>query len=390
MLRLADGMNRIVGEGALQVLKESQQLEKAGKRILHFEIGQPDFPTPEHVKRAGIQAIEQNYTRYTQTTGIYELKEAIQEEIERSRGYRPELEQIAVLPGAKAGIYLSIVSTCNAMDEIIFPDPGFPTYNSLCQYIGARPIPIPLREENGFQMSPEDIESRISSKTKMIILNSPHNPTGSAMPKQDLARIAEIAEKHECYILSDEIYSKLVYDTSFFSATTYDEARERSILLDGFSKSHSMTGWRLGYLVGPKFLVDKLETLITNVFTCTSEFIQRAGIAALRGPTDDQTRMISAFKKRRDVIVKGLNQIPGFSCQMPQGAFYAWPNITATGFSSKNLAQDLLHNVGVSCLPGPDFGPGGEGYLRFSYATQIETIVEAVDLIKQAMTRIKP
>jgi aspartate/methionine/tyrosine aminotransferase len=236
-------------------------------------------------------------------------------------------------------------------------------------------------------MSSEDIESKISSRTKMIILNSPQNPTGSVMTSDELACIAEIAEKHHCFILSDEIYSKFIYDTEFFSATTYDGAGERSILLDGFSKSHSMTGWRLGYLIGPAFFVEKLETLMVNVFTCTSEFIQRAGIAALKGPQDDQIRMVKFFRQRRDVIVEGLNQISGFTCQRSKGAFYAWPNITGTGLSSKELARHLLREAGVSCLPGTAFGAGGEGYLRFSYATTIETITEAIDLMKQAMMR---
>jgi aspartate aminotransferase len=388
MLQLAEGMDRILGEGALQVLKEAQQLEQAGKRILHFEIGQPDFPTPDHIKTAGIQAIKDGFTRYTLTTGIPELKSAIQDEIEVTRSFRPDLEQIAILPGAKPGIYLSMISICNPKDEVIYPDPGFPTYGSLCQYIGAKPMPIQLKEENRFRMDPDDISNQISSKTKMIILNSPHNPTGSVMTKKELEQVAVIAEDNGCFILSDEIYSKLVYETEFFSATTPDETRERSILLDGFSKSHSMTGWRLGYLVGPKFFVEKLETLMVNAFTCTSEFIQKAGIAALKGPQDDQIRMLSVFQKRREAIVDGLNQVPGFACQKARGAFYAWPNITKTGMTSKQMARFLLHEAGVSCLPGTAFGAGGEGYLRFSYATSLEKIAEGMKSTKEAIMEI--
>jgi aspartate aminotransferase len=388
MLELAEGMDRILGEGALQVLKEAQQLELAGKRILHFEIGQPDFPTPDSIKRAGIKAIEDGFTRYTVTTGIPELKSAIQDEIDVTRSFRPGLEQIAILPGVKTGIYLSMISICNPKDEVIYPDPGFPTYHSLCQYIGAKPVPIRLKGENRFRMSPEDIAKAMSSKTKMIILNSPHNPTGSVMTKEELDQVAVIAEENDCFILSDEIYSKFVYDTEFFSATSHDKTRERSIMLDGFSKSHSMTGWRLGYLVGPKFFVEKLETLMVNAFTCTSEFIQKAGVAALKGPQDDQIRMRSVFRKRRNVIVDGLNQVPGFTCQKAQGAFYAWPNITETGMSSKEMAHYLLHEAAVSCLPGTAFGAGGEGYLRFSYATSMETITEAMKSIKEAITGI--
>jgi len=387
MVHLAEGMDRILGEGALQVLKEAHQLEQAGKRILHFEIGQPDFPTPDNIKKAGIQAIEDDFTRYTLTTGIPELKHAIQDEIESTRSFRPDLDQIAILPGAKTGIYLSMIGICNPKDEVIYPDPGFPTYHSLCQYIGAKPVPISLKEENRFRMSPEDIANRISSKTKMIILNSPQNPTGSVMTKEELEHVALIAEENDCFILSDEIYSKLVYDIEFFSASSHDGAKDRSILLDGFSKSYSMTGWRLGYLVGPRFFVEKLETLMVNTFTCTSEFIQKAGVAALKGPQDDLKKMLSVFRKRRDSIVDGLNQVPGFTCQKSQGAFYAWPNITKTGMSSRKMAHYLLNEAGISCLPGTAFGVGGEGYLRFSYATSMETIIEAMKSIQEAIMR---
>jgi len=385
MKSLADGMNRILSEGALTVLRKTKVLEKKGRSILHFEIGQPDFPTPEHVKKAGIQAIENDYTRYTVTEGIPELVEAIQNEIETTRGYTPDLEQIITLPGGKPGIYLSMISTVNSGDEIIFPDPGFPTYGSLCQYIGAKQVPIKLKEENQFRLDPLDIAANISAKTKLIILNSPQNPTGSVMTKPELEHVAEIAREHDCFILSDEIYSKLLYDVDFYSVTTPDQASERSLLLDGFSKSHSMTGWRLGYLVGPKTLINKIRTLVVNAFTCTSEFIQKAGIAALTGPMDSFELMMTAFRERRGVIVNGLNDVPGFTCQMPQGAFYAWPNITGTGLSSQDLAHYLLHEAGVACLPGTAFGLGGEGYLRFSYATSIDVISEAISLIKQAM-----
>lgn len=388
MPRLAEGTNRILGEGAMQALKDAQQLERQGRRILHFEIGQPDFPTPEHIKDAGIQAITDGFTKYTLTTGIPELKGAIQDEIQLSRGFTPELDRIVVLPGVKPGIYLSMAAICNPKDEVIYPDPGFPTYGSLCQYIGVKPIPIQLKEENGFQMDSGDIADRVSSKTKLIVLNSPHNPTGSVITKRGLEGIVKIAEEYDCFILSDEIYSKFVYDSDFLSPASYDKAEERTILLDGFSKSYSMTGWRLGYLIGPRFVVDKLETLVINAFTCTSEFIQRAGVAALKGPQGNQIEMVSVFRNRRDRIVEGLNRVPGFTCQIPQGAFYAWPNITKTRMSSKKMAQYLLHEAGVSCLPGTAFGAAGEGYLRFSYATSLETINEAMNSINEAVTKL--
>ena len=389
MKPLADGMNRILSEGALTVLREAKVLENKDRSILHFEIGQPDFPTPEHIKSAGIQGITDNYTRYTVTEGIPEFVQAIQKEVETTRGYTPELDQILSLPGGKPGIYLSMISTVNPCEEIIFPDPGFPTYGSLSQYIGAKSIPIKLKEENRFRLDPVDIAENISKNTKLIILNSPQNPTGSVMTKSELEHVAEIAREYDCFVLSDEIYSKIIYDADFHSVTSVDEASERSILLDGFSKSHSMTGWRLGYLVGPVALIQKISTLVVNAFTCTSEFIQRAGIAALTGPTDHHEVMMNAFRKHREVIVNGLNDIPSVTCQMPDGAFYAWPNISGTGLSSEELAHYLLHEAGIACLPGTAFGPGGEGYLRFSYATSSEIISEAIPLIRQAIERLE-
>ena len=389
MKPFADGMARIRNEDAMTVFREAQALEDKGKSILHFEIGQPDFPTPAHIKKAGIEAIENNHTRYTVTEGLPEFIKAVQAEIETTRGFTPDRQQILTLPGAKPGIYLSVISTVNPGDEIIFPDPGFSTYGSLCSFTGAIPKPVRLKEENLFRMNPTDIEAKISPKTKLIILNSPNNPTGGVMTKAELEHVAEIAEKHDCYILSDEIYSKLVYGVDFFSATIPDQARERSILLDGFSKSYSMTGWRLGYLIGPKPLIHKMTTLVVNALTCTSGFIQMAGIAALTGPQDGLMQMRKAFLERRDIIVKGLNEIPGFTCLLPEGAFYAWANITGTGLSSNELSQYLLHEAGVACLPGTSFGSGGEGYLRFSYATPIDIILEAITRIKQAIERME-
>ena len=389
MKPLADGMYKIQSEGALTVLREAKTLEAKGRTILHFEIGQPDFPTPDHVKQAGIQGIEDNYTRYTVTEGIPEFVQAIQREIEITRDFTPTLDQILALPGGKPGIYLTMISTVNPGEEIIFPDPGFPTYGSLGQYIGARSVPIRLKEENCFRLDPDDIAEKITERTKLIILNSPQNPTGSVMTKSELERIAAIASDYDCFILSDEIYSKLLYDTDFNSVTSFDAASERSILLDGFSKSHSMTGWRLGYIVGPTPLIQKIGTLVVNAFTCIPEFIQRAGIAALTGPTTHHEVMMNSFSKRRNLIVNGLNEIPGVSCQMPDGAFYAWPNITGTGMTSQELAHYLLHEAGIACLPGTAFGPGGEGYVRFSYATSIDTISEALPLIKEAIERLE-
>ncbi|MGY5859693.1 MAG: pyridoxal phosphate-dependent aminotransferase [Candidatus Thorarchaeota archaeon] len=385
MKPLAEGLDRILGEGAIAVMGEARRLEQSGKRILHFEIGQPDFPTPQHIKQAGIQAIEDGHTGYSVSGGIPELKEAVQNEIENTRGFRPSLDQILIMPGGKSGIYFTMIGICIPGDEVIFPDPGFPTYRSLSQYIGAKPVPIRLKEENEFRLSPEDVASQMTEKTKLVILNSPQNPTGSVMTKSELEEVAEIAEEYDCFLLSDEIYSKLLYDTEFHSATIRDESKERSILLDGFSKAYSMTGWRLGYIVGPESLIEKLVTLTVNAFSCTPEFVQRAGIAALTGSQDQLLQMTSTFLERRDAIVTGLNKIPGFSCKTPEGAFYAWPNINETGLSSQEMATKLLQEAGVACLPGTDFGRGGEGYLRFSYATSKDNIYEAMSTIKQLL-----
>ena len=387
MKPLAEGLNRILGEGAIAVMGEARRLEQSGKKILHFEIGQPDFPTPQHIKQAGIQAIEDGYTGYSVSGGIPEFKQVLQDEVENTRGFRPSQDQILVMPGGKAGIYFTMVGTCIPGDEVIFPDPGFPTYRSLCLYLDAKPIPIRLKEVNDFRMDPQDIAERINERTKLIILNSPQNPTGSVMTKDEIESVAKLAEANDIFILSDEIYSKILYDTEFHSATSADQAKQRSILLDGFSKAYAMTGWRLGYIVGPEPLIEKLVTLTVNAFSCTPEFVQRAGIAALTGSQDGLSEMTQTFRKRRDAIVKGLNTIPGFSCIAPPGAFYTWPNITETGLSSKDMATLLLQEAGVACLPGTDFGPVGEGYLRFSYASSLETISEAMDCIKKASTK---
>jgi aspartate/methionine/tyrosine aminotransferase len=386
MKPLAEGLNRILGEGAIAVMGEARRLERAGKRILHFEIGQPDFPTPQHIKQAGIQSLEDGHTGYTVSGGIPELKLVIQDEIEKTRGYRPSQNQILILPGGKPGIYFTMVGTINIGDEVVYPDPGFPTYGSLCNYLGAKPIPIRLKEENDFRLDPEDVEAGMSDKTKLIILNSPQNPTGSVMTRGEIEAVAELAKSNDCFILSDEIYSKILYDGGFHSVTSADQASDRSILLDGFSKAYSMTGWRLGYIVGPEPLIEKLVTLTVNAFSCTPEFVQRAGIVALTGSQNQLREMTKSFKKRRDVIVTGLNSIPGFSCKTPHGAFYAWPNIIETGKTSQEMASLLLQEAGVACLPGTAFGPGGEGYLRFSYASSLETISEAISCIKKVST----
>ncbi len=381
MKSIAPGMDRILGEGAFEYLAKAVAVEREGGKVLHFEIGQPDFPTPRHIKEAAFKAINENQTGYVAAGGIPELKEAIREEIRKTRGFTPGADQILVLPGAKPGIFFTMLALLEPGDEVLYPDPAFPTYGSLVKYLKAADGAIPVREANEFRLDPADIRKKISAKTKLIILNSPQNPTGSVMTKEELLETAELARKHGVYILSDEIYSKMLYDTAFYSPASLDEARESVIILDGFSKSYSMTGWRLGYLVGPAALIRKMETLMINALSCTTSFVQRAGIAALEGGQEDLREMMAAFRARRDAIVKGLNGVPGFSCLAPKGAFYAFPNIKKTGKTSREMADHLLYKAGVCCLPGSAFGPSGEGYLRFSYATSLETIDEAINRI---------
>lgn len=384
MKKMADGMYRILGEGAFEYFAKAQALDREGKKVLHFEIGQPDFPTPQHIKETAYQSIEENFTGYVSATGILDLKEVIQDEIENSRGFRPDIDQILILPGAKPGIFFPMMSLVNPGEDIIYPDPGFPTYGSVVKYLNAGDVPIALKEENEFRLNPDDIAEKITNKTKLIILNSPQNPTGSVMAKSEIDQIAELAEEKDIFVLSDEIYSKMLYDAKFHSVTVRDETKERTIILDGFSKSYAMTGWRLGYVIGPKPIIEKMGLLMINALSCTTSFVQKAGITALQGTQEPLKEMMKAFRERRDAIVKGLNEIPGFSCLTPQGAFYAFPSIKGTGMNSREMADHILNHAGVCCLPGSAFGPYGEGYLRFSYATSVENIKQAMEQIKES------
>ena len=376
------------GAGIFEVLSKAKALERSGKTILHFEIGQPDFPTPYHVKEAAKKAIDDNFTGYVAAAGILELRQAIQDEIEKTRGFRPSLNQILVLPGANPGINYAIRSVItHPTDEVIFSDPSFPTYRAVLNYLGCKQKPIPLKEENQFRLDPADIEENITDKTKLILINSPMNPTGSVMKKSEIEYVSELAERHNLIVLTDEIYSKMVYDQTFHSPAYLDAAKKRTIILDGFAKAYSMTGWRLGYAIGPESIIDRMGLLISTTISCVPPFTQKAGIEALTGPQTDLHNNMIAFRERRDAIVKGLNDLPGFSCLTPQGAFYAFPNITGTGMKSKQIADYLLTEAGVACLPGTIFGQNGEGYLRFSYATDVQTINKAIDQIKNVITK---
>jgi len=385
MPNLSKGANKIYGEAAFEVLAKAQELERQGKNILHFEIGEPDMETPDNIAQAGIKAIKDKKTRYVPSIGVLELRKAVQDEIEKTRGYRPDLQQIVITPGLKPGIFFSMLATVNQGDEVIYQDPGYPTYGSVTSFLNAKQIMVPLLEENEFRMNPDDIKERITNKTKLIIVNSPQNPTGSVMTKSEMDEIAEIAEENDVFVISDEIYSKMTYDTKHYTPTLRDQARERTILLDGFSKYYAMTGWRLGYIVAPVKIAERLQDFLVSAISCTASFTQYAGVEALTGDQSFIPMMMKRFKEKRDRIIRGLNSIKGFNCKKPKGAFYAFPNIMETGMTSQECADHLLYNAGVAVLPGTAFGPYGERYLRFSYATTLENIDSAIEKIKESL-----
>lgn len=383
MPRLSLGANRIYGEAAFEVLAKAQEMEKQGIEVLHFEIGEPDMETPDHICRAGIQAIRDHQTHYSPSMGIRELREAIMEEVQRTRGFTPKFEQVAVTPGLKPGIFFSMLAAIDPGDEVIIPDPGYPTYGSVTSMVGAVPVMVPLREENEFRMNPEDVRACITDRTKLIVLNSPQNPTGSVMNAGELEAIYAIAEEHDLYVISDEVYGKMTYDgVETASITTHDKALDHTILLDGFSKCYVMTGWRLGYVVTPVNMAQRLQDFLVSAVSCTASFTQWAGVAALEGDQTFIEEMMGRFDEKRKRIIKGLNEIPGFSCKMPKGAFYAFPNITGTGLTSQACTEKILDEAHIATVPGTAFGPSGEGYIRFSYATSLETIDTAMEKLR--------
>jgi len=388
MKALAFNLERLKGEGAFHILERAQALESAGREILHFEIGEPGpyFATNPLAVQAAKEALDRGFTTYVPPRGIPELREATVAHVTATRGYSPSLGQVIVTPGVKPGIFLTMLALVSPGDEVIYPDPGFPTYRSLIDYLRAVPVPMPLKEENSFRMLGEDVAARVTKRTKLLIINSPHNPTGSVIPEEELRTLARLAAERGFFLLSDEIYSDLIYDGKQFSPTALDGAQERSILLDGFSKSQAMTGWRLGYIVGPEWLMEKLELLVINSFSCTASFVQKAGAEVLLHDQGAYARkMLAQLRECRKMIVEGLNSIPGFRCRPPEGAFYVFPNIEGTGMTSEELVDHLLQEAGVATLPGTAFGPQGEGYIRLSYATDLETIEKAITRIREAL-----
>ncbi len=385
-MKLTERMSRIGVESAFEVLVRARELERQGRHVIHLEIGEPDFPTPRHIIEAAKQALDEGYTHYGPTQGLPELRESVARYVSRTRGIRVGPEHVSIVPGGKPIIFFPILALIEAGDEVIYPNPGFPIYESMIRFSGGVPVPIPLVEQRGFSFDLDTLRKSLSPKTKLIILNSPQNPTGGLIPPEDIHHIADLVRDCDLMVLSDEIYSRIYYGSEApLSIASLPGMLEKTIILDGFSKTYAMTGWRMGYGVMPTWLVDAVTKLMVNSSSCTATFTQRAGIAALEGTQEPSEQMVAEFRRRRDAFCAGLNQVPGFRCALPGGAFYAFANITGTGMKSKELADYLLYEAGVSCLSGAAFGEYGEGYIRFSYANSYENLMDAVERIKVAV-----
>jgi aspartate aminotransferase len=384
-IRLAERMGRLGTESAFEVLARARALEAAGQAIIHLEIGEPDFPTAGHIADAAVEALRAGQTHYVPAPGIPALREAVAAFLERTARMRVPPDRVVVTPGAKPIMFFTILALAGPGDEVLYPDPGFPMYESITSFAGAVPVPVPLRESNGFRIDVGELERLISPRTRLLIINSPHNPCGSALTAEDCAAIAELAQRHDLVVLSDEVYWAIRYGHKHASVLDFDGMADRTILLDGWSKTYAMTGWRLGFGIFPAPLAEPITRLAINSVSCTSAFSQYGAIAALDGPQDGVTDMVAEFRRRRDVTVGGLNAIDGISCVEPQGAFYAFPNITGTGLTAGELADRLLYKAGVAALPGTAFGPWGEGYLRLSYANSVANIEMALDAIESVL-----
>lgn len=386
-MKLASRMDRILIETAFEVLVKARALEAQGKSIVHLEIGEPDFETPPHVIAAAKTALDEGWTHYGPTQGYPDFREAIAAHVSQTRGIQAGPEHVCVVPGGKPILFFPMMALLEEGDEVIYPNPGFPIYESMIRFLGATPVPMPLVEDRGFSFDLDRFRDSLTDKTKMVILNSPQNPTGGVIPAEDIVAIADMVRERDLIVLSDEIYSRIYFDEKPMSIASLPGMQEKTIILDGFSKIYAMTGWRLGYGVMPTWLVDPVNKLMVNSNSCTASMVQRAGLAALTGPQDAPLAMVAEFKRRRDAFIAGLNTIPGFRCPVPQGAFYAFPNIAGTGRSSRQLADELLYEAGVACLNGGSFGEFGNGYVRFSYANSLENLMEAVDRMRRYLTR---
>ena len=387
-MQLADRMGRLGTESAFEVLARARALEATGRKVIHLEIGEPDFDTPQHIRDAAAEALASGQTHYVPAPGIPPLREAVAEFLERTGRMQATPDRVVVTPGAKPIMFYLIMALCQEGDEVLYPNPAFPMYESITDFAGATPVAIPLREENQFRIDPDELASLVTGRTKLLILNTPHNPCGSALTREDVERIAEIALAHDLIVLTDEVYWAIRYDGPHVSVLDVDGMADRTVLLDGWSKTFAMTGWRLGFGVFPPELVEPVTRLVINSVSCTSAFSQHAAIAALTGPWEPVQEMVAEFRRRRDVIVDGLNAISGITCVEPAGAFYVFPNVTGVGASSKEIEAHLLSEAGVACLSGTAFGAHGEGYLRFSYANSIQNIRDALESVEAAVPEL--
>ncbi|UCC63468.1 MAG: pyridoxal phosphate-dependent aminotransferase [Anaerolineae bacterium] len=387
-MKLAKRMSRLGTETAFEVLAKARALEAQGREVIHLEIGEPDFDTPANIIEAAIKALRDGHTHYTPSAGVPPFREAIAAQVAESRDIEVHPDQVVVVPGGKPVMFFVILALCEEGDEVIYPNPGFPIYESMINFVGATPVPIPLRMEKAFSFDVDEFRSLVSDHTKLIVLNSPQNPTGGVLSHADLAAVAEVALEKDVMVLSDEIYSRILYEGQFASIASIPGMAERTIILDGFSKTYAMTGWRLGYGVMPRELSPHITRLMTNSNSCTAAFTQMAGIEGLTGPQGEAYQMVEAFRQRRDVIVDGLNDVPGFKCLRPKGAFYVFPSIEGTGKTSKFLEEYLLQEAGVATLSGTSFGKYGGGFLRLSYANSVQNIEKALAWVKEAVTRL--
>jgi aspartate aminotransferase len=388
-MEFAERVSQLAAEGAYFMLARAQALEASGRKVYHFEIGQPDEPTFANISRAGIRAIETGHTRYTPSAGVGALRQAIADDAGQRRGMQFRANQVVVGPGAKPALFFPTLALVRPGDEVIYPDPGFPTYLAMIQVAGGTPVAVPLREAEDFSFDLAAFDRLVNERTRLIILNSPGNPTGGVMTVAVLEHIAAAARRYNAWVLSDEIYSRLIYGAVAPSIAALPGMAERTIICDGFSKTYAMTGWRLGYGIMPAALAERVELLLTHSVGCTADFTQSAGLEAIRGPQDQVETVVAEYKRRRDVLVAGLNDIPGVSCRLPQGAFYVFPNVTSFGGTAKWLADYLLDEAGVAVLPGTAFGTYGEGYLRLCFANSVENIRAALELMKPALGKLR-
>ena len=389
MKKLSELSKRIDGQPMFKLLDKVKKLEHEGRDIIHFEIGDPDFETPENIVDAGIDAIKNGFTHYTSSFGLKEFRQKICETTERSRGFKPNLNQVLVTPGANIAIFYAISCIVDPGEEVIVPDPGFPTYYSIIKMCNVVPVRVPLLESNKFRMNPKDIENSITEKTRMIVINSPQNPTGSVMTKEEIKMTYDIAKKYDLFVYSDEIYARMIYKDSVFSSPSiFDKCLERTIISNGFSKAFAMTGWRLGAVIGPPNVIEKMRLLLETTSSCVPPFIQKAGIEAIEGEQTSQKNMYVEYEKRRDLIVNGINSIPELTCVAPGGAFYVFVNIKKTGMTSETFCEYVLEDSGVAMLPGTSFGQFGEGFIRICYAVGQNEIKDALERIKKSISKL--